>query len=105
MDGDEENGESAMNSSEQAFFALPGAPPAPVLDADGWIEWRGGTCPVSAKAMVEVKCRNDTIETNDAQWFAWEHYDDGSDIIAYRVCEPAPPVTPPMSGPTDGGVK
>lgn len=64
-------------------------------DSDGWIEWKGGDCPVKSSETVEVKFRLQTIK-NDidlAGVYRWHHADksgliDGDpqcDIIAYRI--------------------
>ncbi len=60
---------------------------------DGWIEWRGGECPVSDKTLVEVKYRYGELkEANLAECYEWNHgWHDRpttyADIIAYRVIE------------------
>lgn len=52
-----------------------------------WIEWAGGECPVEGHRRVEVRLRNGTIETLDADDFDFEHLPDDAetDIVAYRV--------------------
>lgn len=50
-----------------------------------WIEWTGGECPVEGHRRVEARLRDGTIETADADLFFWDHIDDDSDIVAYRV--------------------
>src|SRR5688500_6237688 len=61
-------------------------------EADGWIEWKGGVCPVDLETMVDFKRRCDT-ET-DAAWrpeeyragdLRWSHKVSARDIIAYRL--------------------
>ena len=56
-----------------------------VPDADGWIEWKGGECPVDGD--VNVKFWSGTIKENpiSARELYWEHDGDISDIIAYRL--------------------
>ena len=59
--------------------------------SDGWIEWKGGECPVDSEAIVEVKYRkpNPYQYNNDrAGDFAWSHDGFDGDIIAYRLQQP-----------------
>lgn len=61
---------------------------ASAADADGWIEWAGGECPVDSDAIVEVKYRKPNLYqfNNDrAGDFTWSHDGFGGDIIAYRL--------------------
>lgn len=60
----------------------------PVADADGWIPWAGGKCPVAFETKVDVRHR----DGNEYQGFAgysiarfWDHAGEPRDIIAYRV--------------------
>ena len=73
---------SAIARAEEALAA-------PQPDADGWIPWAGGECPVGVNDLTEVKLRNGTAFIDDEakegdSWF-WDHGDNPSDIIAYRV--------------------
>ncbi len=54
---------------------------------DGWIEWKGGECPVHEGCVVQVKLRDGYLSstTFEACEYSWSHNDDSSDIIAYRV--------------------
>lgn len=64
---------------------------ASAADADGWIEWAGGDCPVDSDAIVEVKCRwhNQHQYNNDRGGdFYWAHTGSNADIIAYRLQQP-----------------
>ena len=64
---------------------------AALAASDGWIEWRGGKCPVDSDAIVEVKYRkpNPYQYNNDrAGDFTWSHDGFDGDIIAYRVHKP-----------------
>lgn len=59
-------------------------------DAEGWIDWNGGKCPVMPKVKVEVRLRNASIHTISAGFFSWEHakkedYSSPAEIVAYRV--------------------
>ena len=58
---------------------------APKADADGWIEWNGGECPVAERCAVEVKLRGGSRDTGVAEVFYWPHSNESYDIIAYRV--------------------
>ena len=74
----------------------PGATPA--ADADGWIEWNGGECPVPDGTPVIVKYRMGLIDgplpalhnlggIRDAGRAFWCNYGNPDDIIAYRVVQ------------------
>lgn len=60
-------------------------------DADGWIPWEGGECPVFPDTPVNVHLRNgrasvgDGISAWSASQYDWTHTGHSSDIIAYRV--------------------
>lgn len=71
----------------------------PVPDADGWIAWKGGECPVDEGVVIDVKFRNGTVQTacaarcdkspNHRYWtWIWSHSGHESDIIAYRLHKP-----------------
>lgn len=56
---------------------------------EGWIEWGGGECPVSASEMVDVIFwRGGRRSTNIADCWRWNHNGTDSDIIAYRLHKP-----------------
>ena len=69
----------------------------PDPDADGWIEWNGGECPVSKGVIIDVKYRDGEISRNlkagemidigtrDSSCSYWQHDDCRADIIAYRL--------------------
>ncbi|MGL4756873.1 MAG: hypothetical protein ACRCXB_31380 [Aeromonadaceae bacterium] len=61
----------------------------PEPDADGWIEWSGGECPVDAGAMVVCKVRTGKLWRNGkaiaAGVLRWSDTDSTTDIIAYRL--------------------
>lgn len=58
-------------------------------DADGWIEWSGGECPVIVDDVVEVKFRDGvSSDAGKAMGWRWEHYGNTADIIAYRLHQP-----------------
>lgn len=54
-----------------------------------WIEWGGGECPVHESANVDIKLE-DGSEKSDvpASAFIWQHDDDVTNIIAYRLHKP-----------------
>ena len=62
----------------------------PQADADGWIPWDGGKCPVSPAMLVEVKLRSGKAWLNknaeEGSFWGWRHGPKKSpdDIIAYR---------------------
>lgn len=60
-------------------------------NADDWIEWDGGECPVDPDTRVDVRFRSGYIEYNDgAGELPWDHggtFGTAGDIVAYRVCE------------------
>jgi len=61
--------------------------------ADGWIEWKGGECPVAGNVLVERKYRGNPgvrHTADEATCFDWSHDPrmSDSDIIAYRVVTP-----------------
>jgi hypothetical protein len=76
----------------------------PQPDKDGWIEWKGGECPVPTCTVVDVKQRCGKIILNQMAWGRNRHHNnvnahskaghafwrnDGSisDIIAYRIAQ------------------
>lgn len=57
---------------------------------DGWIEWKGGDCPVSFSSRVDVEFRDGEVRLDKpALHWCWEHdLDENSmEIIAYRVLD------------------
>lgn len=55
-------------------------------DADGWIEWDGGECPVPEDTVIDVRLRNgEELLLQAALWCDWDHDDSAADIIAYRI--------------------
>ena len=68
--------------SRDEYFHLYPAP-----DADGWIEWNGGECPVDGDSVIDVKLSDgDEFFGVDADW-DW-HQGSGCGIIAYRLHKP-----------------
>lgn len=61
--------------------------------SDGWIEWKGGKCPVDSDAIVEVRYWNQNqaqhqYNNDRAGDFYWAHTGSNADIIAYRLQQP-----------------
>lgn len=73
--------------SRAEYFHLYPAP-----DADGWIEWKGGECPVGGDVMVVCKVRAEKEFCNGkeipASVLRWSHTGGMADIIAYRLHKP-----------------
>ena len=73
--------------SRDEYFSLYLAP-----DADGWIEWNGGECPVGDDVVVDVKTRDGEIEFDPAYFWNWSHEKSSciqdKQIIAYRLHNP-----------------
>ena len=61
---------------------------------DGWIEWRGGVCPVDPGAEVRVRLRGGRLDTGPAGVAGgalprrWSHIGGYGDIVAYKVVSP-----------------
>ena len=73
--------------SREEYFHLYPSP-----DADGWIEWKGGECPVGGDVMVVCKVRTGKEFRNGkkikASILRWRHTGGMADIIAYRLHKP-----------------
>jgi len=76
-----------LNSIEdQDATAKPGEP---VPDADGWIPWSGGECPVGPYVRVDIRNRvGATFFDRIPSGWRWPHYETDTDIIAYRLQKP-----------------
>lgn len=70
--------------------------PAPQPDADGWIEWYGGECPVPPTTRVQFRTQweldhpgghiSEEADGRPAHSLRWTHKGDVySDIVRYRV--------------------
>lgn len=68
-------------------------------DADGWIEWKGGECPVADGTLVDVKYRDGeenigvpamaiSVAGRSRIDYVWGHIGSNSDITAYRLHQP-----------------
>ncbi len=77
-------------------------PPAekPAPDADGWISWAGGECPVERDVLVDIKYRDNCIQPRQKDLVSayWLHDPShkNCDIVAYRLS------TPPQAKPAVG---
>jgi hypothetical protein len=77
------------------------APSAP--DAEGWIEWHGGECPVDRERVESVRLR-DGVEGDVTGWWVWNPQTPGKDIVAYRLHPPAKPKRQVWVNVYDGGL-
>ena len=69
--------------SREEYFHLYPSP-----DADGWVEWGGGECPVGEDDRIDVKFSDcDTLFDVDSNW-DWGGDVDMCNIIAYRLHKP-----------------
>ena len=59
----------------------------PAPDADGWIEWKGGECPVEPSTKISVRYRNggEFHRNITAASQRWSNNGWPADIIAYRL--------------------
>ena len=84
----------SLDSIEQAWIeaGLKQAQAAPQPDADGWIPWAGGDCPLERRVRHQVRFRYG----DESHWskcpygWNWEHTGAPTDIIAYRIVEAKP---------------
>ena len=64
----------------------------PQADADGWIPWSGGECPVNNGVWFWLRFRNGRQfgPDDEAAFWRWghNHLDEG-DIVAYRIAKGA----------------
>ena len=61
-------------------------------ESNTWISWSGNSvCPVSDDVLIQIKYRNGDITDPDGFTYAshvrWNHVNDGSDIVAYRIID------------------
>ena len=77
-----------MNISYAARSAIARAEASlatPQPDADGWIPWSGGECPVPRYTIVEIMFRGGHKTRTYAGNMSWMHYGLDADIVAYRI--------------------
>lgn len=88
VDGDIDGQYDAWKASRQALeIALPVLEQQEKGDG-GWIEWKGGKCPVPPRAIVVVRYRKGKEEApGEAGGYFWCHAGSSVDIIAYRVVQ------------------
>lgn len=72
-------------SREEYFSVYPAEPAA---DADGWIEWNGGECPVGGGLIVDVEFNCGQVVSGASGGFSWLHEWVYSNIIKYRLHKP-----------------
>jgi hypothetical protein len=81
------------------------APPSVVASSpaleDGWIEWKGGECPVDGDVVVEVKFRAGGNGSEKALYYRWASWNSHADIIAYRVVMQAPTIEAKPAEPSE----
>ena len=94
---DEEYGpDHAVTVARVAIARAEAALAEPQPDADGWIPWAGGECPLpsGAEHFVRLRCGNEYGPDDDPEGWRWDHRDnagdnagdsEGDDIIAYRI--------------------
>ena len=78
------NWHQTILSREEYYQAYPKA------DADGWIEWGGGECPVPGDEIVDVAYSTDGAKSISivAKGLRWSKRGLGGDVIAYRLHKP-----------------
>ena len=82
--------EQENNLVEKVSCAIAKAEAAlaePQADADGWIPWSGGECPVPAGVRVDVLLRNGKKRQEEPGWLFWGHGQLDGDIVAYRIAK------------------
>lgn len=82
---------AAYQAASEAIARAEAALSAPQADADGWIPWAGGECPVGVEAIIDMRLRNGMeFFRQIAGMCDWDDDDSSADIIAYRVVEAQP---------------
>ena len=76
------NGHQTILSRDEYFHLYP----AP--DADGWIEWSGGECPVEEETVVGVKQCDGHTYMAEAKNFHWRLTSGRKCVAAYRLHKP-----------------
>lgn len=75
--------------TREQYEAALAASQKPAADADGWIEWHGGECPVDGGKWINIRHRDGCEkEVGKAGLFRWDHRQWVGDIIAYRLHQP-----------------
>lgn len=86
---------TSIRARLDALEAKGAAADPPADNGDGWIKWSGGECPVAPAVLVEPRFRRPSLGICPPKlarnWY-WKHDDDDTDIVAYRIVQPAEPV-------------
>ena len=87
---EQQEGFEWMTVSGRKIPSWPNAQEAQQPDADGWIKWEGGECPVGEGAFVDVQLRDGEIfQRIYGRALYWKQNHGGlwrgGDIIAYRL--------------------
>lgn len=67
-------------------------------EREGWVEWKGGECPVPGDTLVDARLHSGRVLSGLARSFAWYWINDDDDIVAYRVIS-----TPEPAAQLNGG--
>lgn len=70
----------------------------PAPDADGWIEWKGGECPVGEDDLIDVKFSDGDSLFGVGNAWDWRYDPDICNIIAYRLHKPEPEIQSEIMG-------
>lgn len=96
-DLEETHGSYRLEMVREAIAKAEAAMAEPQPDADGWIKWEGGECPVPDGVLVDVEYRdggrqfllpaNELVDgrDRDASICFWGNDGLRNDIIAYRI--------------------
>lgn len=63
----------------------------PATGDDGWIEWKGGACPVDVGSVVDVRQSNGLTYKARAANFHWNLITGSSCVVAYRLHKQSEP--------------
>ena len=81
--------DKAIEAYVLALVDFDGIAKERAAEDDGWIEWRGGECPIPDRTPVEVKFRNGKTNPNhNAEAWGWQSCPElpmDHDIVAYRI--------------------
>jgi hypothetical protein len=85
------HGEIVVRLAELGWGAprmVPGEPVVTLDDSDGWIEWKGGECPVPKGTLIDVKYDDGykrECKAGDNYAEDWSRTGHPRDIVAYRL--------------------
>lgn len=98
-----EAGENCWRAIEENARAAQDASKVAEPDADGWIAWGGGECPVVAMTSIDVRYRDGKEarnipaqmhhcipNTRNATDWSRDGFNEDSDIVAYRLAQDEP---------------